>query len=114
MLMGTEFEVICIGHIIREHVIFPDRKSEEVLGSPAAYSSVAIARLGGRVGVVSRVGGDMPDHLLSPLRKAGVDIKGLHVAPGEATTATRLIYDRKGNKTIEYPSKTSPLKFEDI
>ena len=99
--MSFQPDLVAMGHIVREHIIFPDRKTEEVLGSPAAYSSVTIARLGGRVGLVSRIGNDMPPHLLRPFREAGVDLTGLIVAAGEPTTATRLIYDQKGDKKIE-------------
>jgi sugar/nucleoside kinase (ribokinase family) len=103
-----------MGHLIRERVTFPGHESDEVLGSPAAYSSVAIARLGGRVGLVSRIGTDMPDRLLAPLREAGVCCKGLHIVPGESTTATRLIYQPNGSKILEYTAKALPLTLEDI
>jgi sugar/nucleoside kinase (ribokinase family) len=107
-------EIVAIGHLIRERVIFPGHESDEVLGSPAAYSSVAVARLGGRVGLISRIGTDMPDHLLAPLRKAGVGCEGLHVVSGESTTATRLVYQPDGSKILEYAAKASPMTLEDI
>jgi sugar/nucleoside kinase (ribokinase family) len=112
--MNFKPDIIAIGHIVREQIVFPERHSEEVLGSPAAYSSVAIARLGGKVGLVSLIGTDMPDRLLGPFRESGVDLEGLKIAPGEPTTATRLVYDPLGNKTIEYPAKAKPLTLEDI
>lgn len=107
-------DIISIGHIIREHIIFPDHASEEVLGSPAAYSSVAMARLGARVGIVTRIGKDMPAHLLEPLSTAGVDMHGMRVSPDEPTTSTRLVYNQQGEKTIEYPTKASPITFTDF
>ena len=107
-------EIVAMGHIVREHIVFPDRQSEEVLGSPGAYSSVAMARLGGRVGLVTRIGTDMPDRLLKAFRESGVDLEGLKVVPGEPTTATRLVYDKQGNKAIEYPAKARALTLEDI
>lgn len=106
-------EIVSIGHVVRECIFFPDRQSEEVLGSPAAYSSVAIARLGGRVGLVSRIGRDMPERLLEPFKEVGVDLAGLRIE-AEMTTSTRVIYDTVGNKRIEYPAKASPLTLEDI
>lgn len=107
-------EIVAIGHIVRECIVFPDRQTEEVLGSPAAYSSVTIARLGGQAGLVSRVGADMPEKLLTPLKQAGVDLAGLKIEADGCTTSTRLVYDQLGNKKIEYPSKADPLRFEDI
>lgn len=112
--MNDALDLIAMGHVIKELIVFPDRESDLVLGSPAAYSSLAMARLGARVGLVTRIGPDMPDHLLRPFHEAGVDRRGLRVVEGETTTATRLVYDASGNKTIEYPAKASPLRLEDI
>ena len=65
--MSEILDIVSIGHIVREYIVFPDRKTEEVLGSPAAYSSVALARLGERVGVVTRIGADMPPPTSPPV-----------------------------------------------
>jgi ribokinase len=112
--MTEPLDIISIGHIIREYIIFPDRESEEVLGSPAAYSSVTMARVGARVGVVTRIGPDMPQHLLQPFRDAGVNLEGLNIIEGEPTTATRLVYNEAGDKSIEYPAKANPIRLEDM
>ncbi len=112
--MTEPLDCISIGHIIREFIVFTDRESEEVLGSPAAYSSVTMARLGVRAGILTRIGPDMPNHLLRPFRDAGVDLGGLKIVKDEPTTATRLIYDETGDKSIEYPSKATPIRAEDM
>ncbi len=112
--MTEAFELVAMGHVVQENIIFPDRQSELVLGSPAAYSSVAAARLGCRVGLVTRIGPDMPPHLLEPFHQAAVDLGGLHVTEGGATTTSRLTYDAAGHKIIQYLARAAPLTVQDI
>lgn len=113
-MTAESIEIVSLGHIVREHIFFPGRSSEEVLGSPVAYSSVAIARQGVGVGIVTKVGLDMPDHLLQPFRDAGVDLRGLRVDDSQQTTTTHLRYDEAGNKTIDYLAKAEPLTLADV
>lgn len=106
-------EIVVMGHIVKEMIEFPDRTLGPVLGGPAAYCSVIAARLGGKAGVVTRVGKDMPEELLRIFDDAGVDTAGIKVE-GDATTSSILIYSASGEKRIEYPSKAPPLEFEDV
>ena len=105
-------DLVCVGHVIREMIYFPDEVKGPVLGSPPAYCSVAAARQGTRTGIVTKIGPDMPRELLRPLLEAGVDTAGI-LTRGR-TTATELIYDAEGNKEIRYPSKADPIKASDI
>ena len=105
-------DLVCVGHVVREMIRFPDRTSGPVLGSPSAYASVAAARQGTRTAIVTRIGPDMPAALLEPLRQTGVDTGGILV--GARTTASELIYDRDGGKEIRYPSKAEPLTASDV
>ncbi|MFW6116858.1 MAG: carbohydrate kinase family protein [bacterium] len=107
-------DLVLIGHIVKEMIYFPDRTLGPVLGSPAAYGAVAAGRLGESVGIVSVIGTDMPDGLLEPFRRAGVDMRGLLVKDGRCTTASELVYSRSGSKEIRYPQKAPPIRFEDV
>ena len=63
--MTVSVEVVTIGHILNETIIFVDGgRKGPVLGSPAAYSSVVTARLGVKTGIVTKVGSDAPAQLL--------------------------------------------------
>jgi len=106
-------EIVFIGHIVREMIQFPDRMVGPVLGSPAAYGSVVAGRLGASVGVVTRIGPDMPPELLLPFRDAGVDTQGIR-RDAEYTTASLLIYAPSGDKEIRYPHQAAPLRRDDI
>lgn len=99
--------------MVYEIIRFLDRTIEGVLGSPTAYSSVALGKLGARVGVVSKIGTDLPVNFLHPLKETNVDMRGIRI-DGKDTTHSLLIYDKQGGKKILYPKKASPIMFEDI
>ena len=108
-MTGQTPEIVFAGHLVQEMIRFPDRELGPVLGSPVAYGSLTASRLGGRAGLVSIVGTDMPPELLQPLRAAGVDLTGLQVLEGERTTRSQLVYDESGHKQIRYPQQAPPL-----
>lgn len=113
-MTGDAPEIVFTGHLVSEMIHFPDRELGPVLGSPVAYGSLMASHLGGRAGLVSLVGTDMPPALLQPLRAAGVDLTGLQVLEGEHTTLSQLIYDGDGHKQIRYPQQAPPLRPEHI
>jgi len=107
------YDLVVIGHLLKEKIRFADgRKIGPVLGSPAAYSSMAAARTGARVGLVSITGRDMPDELPDILKTAGIDMQGVHQE--ERGTENLLIYDDTGNKRLEFLHKARQIEFNDI
>ena len=105
-------QITVIGHIMEEMIQFPDHSLGPVLGGPAAYSSVVIACLGARVGLVTRIGPDMPEELLAPLFEAGVDVTGLRM--GSESRHSLLIYGANGDKTMHYPTKGETITPADV
>jgi len=105
-------DLVCVGHVVREMISFPDGVKGPFLGSPPAYCSVAAARQGTTTGLVTVIGPDMPQALLQPITDAGVDTRGIR--RGKCTTASELIYDAQGDKEIQYPAKAKPIKAYDI
>ena len=53
-------DIVEIGNIVKETILFPDKEFGPVLGSPCAYTSVALAKEGNRVGMVTHYGPDLP------------------------------------------------------
>ncbi len=107
------FDLIVIGHLLKEKIIFADSKETgPVLGSPAAYASVAAARLGLKVGLVTKIGKDMPKKLLKVFEEVGVDTEGIRIC--DNTTTNRLIYEKSGEKRLEFLKKADDIFFEDI
>lgn len=108
----SSVDVVVIGHIQNERVIFPDRVLYPVLGSPAAYSSVCLSRLGTRVGLVTRIGRDFPDPLLGVLSEAKIDKIG--ITTGSTSTCNELIYDERGYKVVRFLSRAPELLVENV
>jgi len=105
-------DIVCLGHILNEKIIFPDKVISPVLGSPAAYSSVCLASLGVDVGIVTKIGPDFPDSLLEAYGKAGVDKEGISI--GKTSTNNELIYDSDGNKTLKFITRAEGIYYSDI
>jgi ribokinase len=106
-------DLVVLSKILNETIRFADgRTLGPVLGGPGSYATVAAARLGARVGIVAKIGQDMPKELLQPIFEAGVDTTGLIVEP--VGFENLLIYDANGNKTLEFLTKPSPLALQDV
>lgn len=107
-------DVVVLGHIIIETVVFPDGSVlTPVLGSPAAYSSVAMARLGNHVGLCTKVGKDIPKEFIEVFDRAGVDLTGMRIV-GRKSTRNKLIYTTPESKRVEYLNKAPDIEFYDI
>lgn len=108
-----KYDIVIIGHIVKEKIYFIDRIEGPILGSPVAYSSVVAGKLGANVVIVTRIGKNMPEKLLSPIYQTTVDRQGIKIE-GNRTTLSKLIYSNSGNKRIEYPQKAPKICFQDI
>ncbi len=105
-------DLVCVGRILKEIIVTPQDVSGPFMGGPAAYCSVAAARMGARVGLVTTIGADLPEGFLRPLLEAGVDTSG--IAMGSVSTQTELVYDVAGNKDIRYPTTSRPIRMADV
>lgn len=106
-------DIITMGHIMKEMILFPNYTVGPILGGASAYSSVVASILGLKVGIVSKIGKDMPLELLEPLYKSGVYIEGLKIE-GKHSRISHLIYHNNGTKTMKYIKKGRPIVFSDI
>lgn len=105
-------EIVVLGHMLNEKIIFPDREIYPVLGSPVAYSSACMASLGVEVGIVTKIGKDFPKDLLKVFNQLGIGQEG--IVMGKNSTNNELIYDKQGNKTVNFITKAEDIFFEDI
>jgi sugar/nucleoside kinase (ribokinase family) len=110
--VDSPLELVCVGRIVREMIHFPNEIKGPVLGSPPAYCSVASSCQGTLTGIVTKIGPDMPQELLQPIIRSGVNTAGILLS--ERSTASELIYDSQGNKEIRYPSMSDPLRPVDV
>lgn len=102
-------EYVVIGNIVKETIVRIDGVLGPVLGSPCAYTGLALATMGKRVGMVSYYGEDFLEKLNKDLRS--VDTKGcieyLH------TTENHLIYTNDEQNRVEY-FRVAPMINYDI
>ena len=107
-MTGTP-DIVVIGTIIKETIIFPDHVIGPVIGSPAAYSSLVMAAQGRHVGIVCYYGHDM-ENIISELDA----LDKRNIMDYEYTTTNNLNYREDGTKFVEYQKAAPNLKFEDI
>lgn len=110
--MGGTGRVVVLGSINMDLVVRVDelpRAGETVLGDrlrtipggKGANQAVAAARLGGRVHMIGRVGGDaFGRRLIDGLRSDRVDVEGVTVDETEPTGAALIVVDRRSENII--------------
>ncbi len=108
----SKIDIVVLGHILKEKIIFPDKEIYPVLGSPVAYSSVCMASLNASVGLVTKIGKDFPQKLLSVFDKIGVNREGIII--GKNSTSNELIYNKDGDKKLKFLTRASEILFKDI
>lgn len=107
-MKDSDVEFVSIGNIIKETVFYPDTTVGPVLGSPCAYMSVALSRLGKRVGMVSFCS----DEWAETNSETFDDIDTTGVMSYYTTTENHLIYHSDGSINVEYFKKTPVIYTE--
>jgi len=80
-------DLVVVGHIAIDKIVTTRDRRMQVGGSPT-YVSLISKKLGLDVGVVTKVGGDMPDMLLKQIQRVGIDLMGRIVEDSETTRFT--------------------------
>lgn len=107
-------DVAVLGHIVIETIVFPDNRGvSPVLGSPAAYSTVILSRLGDHIGLCTKVGPDFPRDFIKVFKEVGVNLAGMSIV-GKYSTRNRLIYSTSEKKHVEYLRKAPKIEFSDL
>lgn len=106
----NKLDVVVIGNIVKETIMRPDKVIGPVLGSPCAYTSLALAKLGKDVGLVSYCGDDFWEEIKNEL--LAVDSRGrisyMH------TTENHLIYQKEEKNHVEYFKVAPVINFDVI
>lgn len=107
---AMKVDIVVIGNIVKETILFPDKEVGPVLGSPCAYTSVALAKEGNRVGMVTHYGPDLPADMKGELHL--VDDKGM--IPYLYTTEDHLIYRNEERNFVEYYKAAPVIQYDVI
>jgi sulfofructose kinase len=130
--MASAKRIICVGHAALDRIYrieaFPPHPTKvralehvEAGGGMAANAAVAIARLGGKVELWSRVGDDSAGNAIrAGLRAEHVDVRYVQSFEGARSSTSAIIVDDKGERLIVgqrdagMPSDTSWLPLERV
>lgn len=85
------FDVCVIGHVTKDVIKANGENRREMPGGTAYYTSMALTSLGLDVAVITKVASEDHDHVLNPLKRAGIVV---YCQESERTTAFENIYVR--------------------
>jgi len=104
-------DLVVVGHIAIDRVITADGSRTE-LGGPPTYVSLVAERLGVDIGVITKVGGDLPSSFRRQLQELGIDLQGQIVEEAETT---RFILDYRGaERRLSVESVCDEIRPEDV
>lgn len=121
--MGKSYDVVALGELLVDFAAQgADAAGYPVLaahpgGAPANFLA-AVARLGGRTALMSKVGADAFGVLLTrTLRDAGVDTRGIVMTADAFTTLAFVTLDAHGERSFSFarkPGADTQLRFEEL
>ncbi|WP_297479293.1 carbohydrate kinase family protein [Thermococcus sp.] len=94
-----ELELVVLGHVSIDTIVFPDGRRVDMPGGAAAAVATSASLAGAKVGLVTKIGEDFPREWLEKLSQY-VDIRGVQVLPGK-TIHIWVIYRKDGS--VESP-----------
>ncbi|MHA1210200.1 MAG: carbohydrate kinase family protein, partial [Candidatus Freyarchaeota archaeon] len=65
-------DLVVIGHIAKDVIIREGSRTRSIGGAPF-YAGIAARKMGGNVGIVSKVGRDLDDEALSVFEEVGIE-----------------------------------------
>jgi len=115
MTLPNRFDVVTVGHFAIDTINSPKiTPAQTTLGGSPTYVSVAAAKLGADVSVVSKVGKDFPNKYLDWLRSNHVDLSGLKRTTSGVTTRFVLQYQRNWKRKLQLRSLAPSIHANDI
>ena len=102
-----------VGNLTIDRISLEDYKSIVAMGGSSAYASLAARRLGARVGIVSKVGGDFPDEYVVLLSRNGINTEWLKRLPHLTTTRFLLRYGGE-TRTLTLLGRCEAIRREDV
>ncbi|WXG42775.1 MAG: PfkB family carbohydrate kinase [Promethearchaeati archaeon SRVP18_Atabeyarchaeia-1] len=105
-------DIAVFGHFAIDQVERDGNVLPPSLGGTVTFSSLAAARLGAKVGIVSKVGPDFRDDHLLVFARSGIDVSGVKKVKAP-TTKYRLQYTGE-ERNLTLLSRCDPIKPEDV
>lgn len=109
------FDLITVGHFSIDLIASPRIISPKpTLGGAPTYVSLAAAKLGAKVSVVSTVGRDFPENYVKWLRTNGVDLSRLKQVENALTTRFGLKYQGNWKRKLQLKTRAPPISTSDL
>ena len=114
MTQRAMFDLVTVGHFALDTILSPSIiRPRTTLGGPPTYVSVAAAKLGARVSVVSKVGVDFPSKFMRWLERSDVDLSGLRRVSGASCTRFVLEY-RNWSRRLKLEARAPSILPSDV
>jgi len=108
-------DLVTVGHFSIDLITSPRIVSPKpTLGGPSTYVSLAAAKLGAKVSVVSKVGKDFPRAYIKWLRTSNIDLAGLKRVNEALTTRFVLRYLNGWKRTLQLKARAPPILVSDL
>lgn len=115
MTLPNKFDIVTVGHFAIDTISSPKiTPARTTLGGSPTYVSVAAAKLGADVSVVSKVGRDFPNQYLDWLQSNHVDLAGLKQTTSGVTTKFVLQYQHDWKRKLQLKTLGPPIRVNDI
>jgi len=115
MTQQNKFDIVTVGHFALDTISSPKiTQAITNLGGPPTYVSVAAARLGAKVSVVSKVGRDFAKEYRDWLQRNNVDLSGLKQVESGVTTRFSLRYQAAWKRRLQLKARAPPITASDI
>jgi sugar/nucleoside kinase (ribokinase family) len=109
------FDIITVGHLSIDFIkLHGGHVTKRMLGGSPVYVSIAAKKLGAKVSLISKVGGDFPSKHIRRLKNSSIDLSGLEKIEGALTTRFVLDYSRVGKRMLILKSRAPPIEARDI
>jgi sugar/nucleoside kinase (ribokinase family) len=108
------FDLVTVGHFAIDQIFSPKiATSKSTLGGSPTYVSLAAKKLGAKVSVISKVGGDFPSRYIEWLKANGVDLSGLKYVKEASTTRFFLKYEKQ-RRRLQLKNRAPPIYPKDV
>jgi len=109
------FDLVTVGHFAIDFIHSPTIVSPKpTLGGPPTYVSVAAAKLGASVSVISKVGEDFSKDYIKWLKNNKVDLSGLKLVEDASTTQFVIKYQKDWKRKLGLKACAPPISTDDL
>jgi len=110
------FDITVIGHFSIDSIYLPHKKNAiPSMGGAATYVSIASRRLGRKVALISKIGGDFPEKYLESIEKEGINLSWITKNKEEKTTQFEIKYNKSlTQRTMKLNYKATPINSNNL